>query len=800
MKDLISRRMRKLPFLYVARLVGGSAESASVALALALTLLLAQNLTAAHPFAEGTKLFAQHCAGCHGADAHGTDHGPPLAGSATARERSISQLRDLIHHGMPALGMPAFDLPADHLDALAALVHSLNAPAADRTVPGDAVAGEQFFFGKGQCASCHMVYGRGNPIGPDLTGIAREMTVNDIREALLQPSAHITPGYELVTVRLRDGETVRGFSRGRSNFDIQLQDLNGRFHLLHEGQISAIHEDKESAMPVRASPDTLQDLIAYLARLTGVKPGTTAVTATSDGGGVDFARIEHPRPGDWLTYNGTLNANRYSDLTQINTTNVHELVMRWIYTVPLWKQFLPDTAYYHDNMQYFGLEVTPLVADGIMYVTGPQSVYALDALTGREIWEYSRPRTPGIVSDASLGTNRGVAILGDKVFRVTDNAHLIALNRTTGKLVWEVVMPDEPQHYGSTAAPLIVKDMVVAGVAGADWGIRGFLAAYKASTGERVWRFWTIPAKGEPGIETWKGKEPTFGGGGTWVTGSYDSETDTLYWPTSTPYPDYDDQDRLGDNLFTECILAMNPHTGKLKWYYQFTPHDTHSYDATEPNVLVDTRYRGQDRKLMLHADRNGFFYVLDRTNGQILLAKKFINRLTWASGIGPDGRPQLLPDQDVTCPEAAANWNASAFSPLTRLYYVMAVEDCSVKLSPGSWKTQHPPVEPSKKYLRALDIESGEIAWENPQIGEAEGKRLAGVLATAGGILIYGDPTGDTVALDQRNGKSLWHFPTNGINKASPMTYTVGGKQFIALAVGPNIITYALPSERVKK
>ena len=800
MKDLISRRMRKLPFLYVARLVGGSAESASVVLALALTLLLAQNLTAAHPFAEGTKLFAQHCAGCHGADAHGTDHGPPLAGSATARERSISQLRDLIHHGMPALGMPAFDLPADHLDALAALVHSLNAPAADRTVPGDAVAGEQFFFGKGQCASCHMVYGRGNPIGPDLTGIAREMTVNDIREALLQPSAHITPGYELVTVRLRDGETVRGFSRGRSNFDIQLQDLNGRFHLLHEGQISAIHEDKESAMPVRASPDTLQDLIAYLARLTGVKPGTTAVAATSDGGGVDFARIEHPRPGDWLTYNGTLNANRYSDLTQINTTNVHELVMRWIYTVPLWKQFLPDTAYYHDNMQDFRLEVTPLVADGIMYVTGPQSVYALDALTGREIWEYSRPRTPGIVSDASLGTNRGVAILGDKVFRVTDNAHLIALNRTTGKLVWEVVMPDEPQHYGSTAAPLIVKDMVVAGVAGADWGIRGFLAAYKASTGERVWRFWTIPAKGEPGIETWKGKEPTFGGGGTWVTGSYDSETDTLYWPTSTPYPDYDDQDRLGDNLFTECILAMNPHTGKLKWYYQFTPHDTHSYDATEPNVLVDTRYRGQDRKLMLHADRNGFFYVLDRTNGQILLAKKFINRLTWASGIGPDGRPQLLPDQDVTCPEAAANWNASAFSPLTRLYYVMAVEDCSVKLSPGSWKTQHPPVEPSKKYLRALDIESGEIAWENPQIGEAEGKRLAGVLATAGGILIYGDPTGDTVALDQRNGKSLWHFPTNGINKASPMTYTVGGKQFIALAVGPNIITYALPSERVKK
>ena len=305
--------------------------------------------------------------------------------------------------------------------------------------------------------------------------------------------------------------------------------------------------------------------------------------------------------------------------------------------------------------------------------------------------------------------------------------------------------------------------------------------------------------EGEPGIETWKGKEPTFGGGGTWVTGSHDSETDTLYWPTSTPYPDYDDTDRPGDNLFTECILAMNPDSGKLKWYYQFTPHDVHSYDATEPNVLIDARYRGQDRKLMLHADRNGFFYVLDRTNGQILLAKKFIKRLTWASGIGPDGRPQLLPEQDVTCPEAAANWNASAFSPLTRQYYVRAVEDCSVKLSPGSWKTQHPQVEPSKKYLRALDIESGMIVWENPQIGEAEGKRLAGVLATAGGIIVYGDPIGDTVALGLRTGRTLWHFPTNGINKASPMTYMVGGKQFISLAVGPNIIAYSLLSESVK-
>src|SRR5947199_6694672 len=240
-----------------------------------------------------------------------------------------------------------------------------------------------------------------------------------------------------------------------------------------------------------------------------------------------------------------------------------------------------------------------------MYITGPGAVYALDALTGREIWSYSRPRTPGLVGDASLGTNRGVAILGDKVFMTTDNAHLIALNRITGRPVWEQVMPDEPQHYGSTVAPLIVKDMVVAGVAGGDWGIRGFIAAFKADTGQRVWRTWTIPAHGEPGIETWGPKEPTLGGGATWLAGSYDPETDTLYWPTGNPWPNSDDRDRPGDNLYTNCVLALDGRTGAIRWHYQFTPHDVKDRDATEPNVLVDTPYRGKASKLLLHPDRN---------------------------------------------------------------------------------------------------------------------------------------------------------------------------------------------------
>ena len=756
--------------------------------------LPAQNPPTSPSGVDVKNIYAKLCAGCHGADAHGTQQGPGLAGNSSVRRRSIQNLRNLIRNGIPTAGMPPFDLPAGTLDALATLVASLNSSAAETAVPGDRAAGRAFFFSKGQCASCHMVYGEGKTVGPDLSDVGREMTVDQIRDALLRPDAQITAGYDLVTVNLRNGQTLRGFARSRTNFNLQLQDLTGVFHPLSLDQISAITDEKQSLMqPVKASPDELQNLIAYLSRLTGIQTGVTASAHSSEDGGIEFSRILSPRPGDWLTYNGKLSGNRYSELTQINAANVGKLSLKWTFSIPLWSLFFPDTPYFRENMRYFGLEVVPIVADGIMYVSGPNQAFALDARTGNQIWHYARPRSPGLVSDASLGTNRGMAILGDKVFMVTDNAHLIALNRITGRLVWDVVMPDEAQHYGATVAPLIVKDMVIAGVSGGDWGIRGFLAAYKAGSGERVWRHWTVPAKGEPGYDTWKGNAVIYGGGSTWLTGSYDPETDTLYWATGNPYPNSDDRERGGDNLFTNCVLALNAETGNLKWYYQFSPHDIHDWDATQPNVLVDASYRGQNRKLLLHADRNGFFYVFDRTEGQLLLAQKFIRRLTWASGIGPDGRPLLLPESDITCPEDATNYNGTAFSPVTRLYYVMALEKCEVKLSPGSWKSEHPPEEPGKKVLRALDIETGKIVWEIPEIGPTDGKRVAGVLATAGGILFYGDPIGEFVAVDERDGKALWHLPLNVTIKSSPMTYTVGGDQFVALAAGSNIMCFGL-------
>ncbi|HYI94118.1 MAG TPA: PQQ-binding-like beta-propeller repeat protein, partial [Bryobacteraceae bacterium] len=441
---------------------------------------------------EIRQTYVKLCGGCHGDDARGTQQGPGLAGNPSLRRRSMQSIRNVIRNGIPAAAMPGFNLPEATLDALTKLVASLNASAADSAVPGDRAAGKRFFFGAGNCGSCHMVYGEGSPIGPDLSNIGREMTVDQLRDALLQPDTRIAPGYGVVNARLLDGRTLRGFARSRTSFDLALQDFNGGFHPLSLDRIATLTEETHSLMQrVKTGEMEVQNLLAFLSRLTGVQPETPKPQQVATQNGIDFARILNPKPGDWLTYNGNLSGNRYGHLKQINATNVSKLGVQWTFSIPLWTQFLPDTPYYRENMRYFGLETVPIVADGIMYVTGPNQAFALDARTGHQIWHYARPRTPGLVSDASLGTNRGVAILGDNVFMVTDNAHLIALNRITGRLAWEVVMPDEPQKYGGTLAPLIVKDMVIAGVAGGDWGIRGFIDAYKATTGERVWRHWT---------------------------------------------------------------------------------------------------------------------------------------------------------------------------------------------------------------------------------------------------------------------------------------------------------------------
>ena len=498
---------------------------------------------------------------------------------------------------------------------------------------------------------------------------------------------------------------------------------------------------------------------------------------------------------DWPSYNGDAGGNRYTKLTQINTSNVKQLGPKWMFPI--------TTARTIEN--------TPVVVEGIMYVSSANECWALDAGTGRQLWHYSRARTQGIAGNASLGFNRGVAWAGDRIFMLTDNAHMIALNRFNGELLWETEMADWHQNYNGTSAPLAVGNLVISGTAGGDEGVRGFVAAYDQSTGKEVWHFWTVPLAGEPNSETWKGKDVEHRSGATWMTGTYDASLDTLYWPVGNPGPDYTGDERQGDNLYTDSILALDPKTGKLKWYYQFTPHDVHDWDAQEPPVLVDTTWQGQPRKLLMEANRNGFFYVLDRTNGKVLLAKSFLKKLNWAEGIDANGRPILkelpkLPNGNTyVCPsfQGGANWYSTSFNPGTGLFYFTALERCNEFSSVhGEWVAGRGymggsarPVagESYEKFLRAINIQTGDVAWEIPQVTTPQ-TASAGVLSTASGLVFFGENSGSFIAADAKDGKILWQFPTNQVWKNSPMTYMFDNKQYVVMAVGTDIVAFGLP------
>ena len=569
-----------------------------------------------------------------------------------------------------------------------------------------------------------------------------------------------------VQVRLRDGRSIGGLLRNEGTFDVQVEDAAGALHSLKRGEVLSI--DPAATVERRPAP-------------------------------LPFERIAKPKVGDWPTYNGVVGGNRHSVLDKINTTNVGALAPRWMFAI-------------RDSQR---LEVTPVVIDGVMYVTTANQVYALDATTGRQLWHYRRDRTKGLAGDAAGGINRGVAVLGDRVFLATDHAHLLAIDRFEGKLIWDVEIADYRQNYGATAAPLVVNDLVVSGVSGGDEGARGFLAAFRASTGERVWQFWTVPLPGEPLAETWKGKAIEHGCGATWLTGTYDPDARLLYWPTGNPCPDYNGDERIGDNLYSDSVVALDPDTGKLRWYFQFTPHDLHDWDAVQTPVLVDATWEGRPRKLLLQANRNGFFYVLDRLTGEFLRGVPFAKQ-TWASGLDPKGRPQVLPGTAPTregvkvCPavEGATNWFSPAFHPATGLYYVMSLDKCTIYTkSDAVWKagesfyggtTRNVPGEAGRKALRAISLATGKIVWELPQVGPAN--TWGGVLSTAGGLVFYGDDSGAFAAADAKSGKPLWHFNASTLWKASPMTYAVAGEQFVGVAAGGTILAFALPAQAPKR
>jgi len=538
--------------------------------------------------------------------------------------------------------------------------------------------------------------------------------------------------------------------------------------------------------PVRL---TLQDGRALEGTLTS-ETAFSATLLTADSkfhllareGGAYRERTIEPKQ-DWANYDGSINGNRFSSLEQINVNSVQRLAPAWVFPMPSLRQ----------------LEVTPLVLDGVMYLTGPNEAYALDAVTGQQIWSFRTPRTPGLLSAAGDGANRGVAVSGDRVFMITDSAHLLALDRKTGRKLWDATMGDTKDGYSATAAPLVVGDLVLSGVAGGEEGARGLIDAYKIATGELAWRFYTIPARGEKGSETWIGNALEHGCGATWLTGSYDPNLATVYWSVGNPCPDFNGDERKGDNLYTASVVALDAKTGKMKWYFQFTPHDVYDWDSIGPMILVDEPWQGQPRKLLLHADANGFFFVLDRTNGELLLAKP-LTKVNWATGYGKDRRPILTDrfDSDLeVCRGGAAKWYSSAYDPISKLFFVRGSYNCiTMKKDPS-------PIEMGERYfggapegmtggesfILALDPQTGQKAWDYPV---ANG-RGSGTLATAGELVFFGESRGTLTAVESKTGKPVWHFETGQSWNACPMTYMVGGKQYVVLAGSGGIFTFAL-------
>ena len=626
--------------------------------------------------------------------------------------------------------------------------------------------GKQVFATR--CAACHGTTGNGGEFGPNITDRVPSRTDDDLRTLLHNG----LPG------------------SGMPSFDS-----------LSSQEVSDVIQFLRTLQPAQGSgPKSVKVTLTNSKSLQGLAMNQTDkdMQVLGDDHKIHLLRKsgdqyrEVTSQVDWTTYNGQLGGSRYTTLTQITKDNVSTLVPKWFFALPLSR-----------------LQVTPLVVGGIMYVTTANECYALDAGDGRQIWHYKRSLTKGQTGIAATGVQRGAAAQGDRIFMSTDNGHLIALNRFTGALLWETAMVEPNTNYNSTSAPLVVDNLVVSGIAGGDDGARGFVAAFNPDNGKEVWRFWTVPAPGEPGAETW-GPGIDHPGGSTWLTGSYDQELDTIYWAVGNPGPDLNADRRPGDNLYSDSVVALDAKTGKLKWYFQFTPHDLHDYDSTQTLAVIDATWNGQPRKLLVQADRNGFFYVLDRTNGKYLLGIQYSKKVDWASGLTPEGRPIVVPGKDPTpegndiCPwlVGASNYYSTSYNPVTGLYYVQTDDKCGMYTEEtAEWKAGQEYFDgsysgdsgPAEKILRAFDIHTGKPVWEIPQVGD-RGESFGGVISTATGVVLFGADNGAVEAADGTNGKLLWSFQTNALLKASPITYVFDNKQYIAIAAGPNIVAFGLP------
>jgi alcohol dehydrogenase (cytochrome c) len=498
-------------------------------------------------------------------------------------------------------------------------------------------------------------------------------------------------------------------------------------------------------------------------------------------------------PTQWPTYSGDYSGRRHSPLTQIKPRNVHRLTVQWT--------FQSGTT-----ARGRGFETNPLLFDDVLYVTGPNNfAWALDARTGRPFWQYRRNLPADLTYGARAPVNRGFGMLGNRLFMVTLDAHLLAFDRATGNILWDTVLADYRIGYAATAAPLVIDGKVIVGISGGEYPTRGFVDAYDPETGVRIWRFDTVPSPGEPGSETWPDDPEVLarGGGGTWMTGSYDPELGLIYWGVGNPNPDFYGDSRPGDNLYTSSLLALEAATGTLRWHYQFTPHDLYDWDSVHVPVLAE-HWNGELRKVVMVANRNGFFYVLDRTTGELLLAKPFTDT-SWAREIGTDGRPIVLNDGSQGClPDmwGGTNFMPPSYNPALQTFFVTARETCAVyvsqapgDLAPGDWNiggVVWVDDEASYGALRAIDARTGERKWEF----RYPTPTIAGVTTTASGLVFAGDSEGNFIAFDARTGKPLWHYQTGApIWGAAAVTFMLDGRQHVLIPSGSTLTAFALPA-----
>jgi alcohol dehydrogenase (cytochrome c) len=552
-------------------------------------------------------------------------------------------------------------------------------------------------------------------------------------------------------------------------------------------------------------------------------PAFAAAAAIALGGAADFSlRAQQPpapsaitaqdlrdglkNPARWLTFSGDYTGQRHSPLKQLTPQNVSGLVPQWMFQTDI------------PGFPGRGLETSPLVVDGVLYVTGNNNqAFAIDGRTGRPIWTYRRTLPANFSASVCCGpVNRGFALLGDRLYMGTLDAHLVALDRRTGSVVWDVEVGDLKKANAITAAPLVVKGAVIIGVAGGDFSSRGFIDAYDAQTGARLWRFNTIPGAGEPGSESWPNAEAALrGGGAAWVTGSYDPALNLVYYGTGNPNPDYYGDDRSGDNLYTCSLVALDADTGKLRWHFQFTPHDIHDWDSAHVPVQADITIAGQPRRVVMVANRNGFFYTLDRETGKLLVARPFIDTSNWAKEVGPDGRPIVLdnigtPDKCLPDNHGGTNFQPPTFDPGRGLFFVTAHETCAV------WEGRRPTppialgvrvpsggrrlVEGREQWaaLRAIDPATGARRWEHRYRSYPSTVSLdltGGLMSTASGLVFTGDNDGFFYAFEAATGKELWKFQTGApVWGSAPVTYMLDGRQWVLTTSGLTFVAFALP------